>query len=157
MWVCECIFECFYKRHILCVSSALLPRGERGRGIVSTSSHFIYRQWNFNWVNMSCTWAAASGRAQLWIRCGYRTYIWALIILGIPKRRKGTLQQSCSLNWFIARLNFFRLIYRISILISLLSKWEYMSHASSSGLKARVALLSPVGRFGVCEFTISLT
>lgn len=50
-------------------------------------------------------------------------YITALIILGIPKRRKGNLQQSCSLNWFIARLHFFRLIYRISILISLLSKW----------------------------------
>lgn len=23
-------------------------------GNVATSSHFIYRQWNFNWVNMSC-------------------------------------------------------------------------------------------------------
>lgn len=65
--MCECIFECFYKRHMLCVSSAMLPRGEWGGGggmYLQAATSFIA---NGILIELTCRVheAAASGRAQL--------------------------------------------------------------------------------------------
>lgn len=136
------IFECFYKRHIVCLllcrcrcCSSLVP------GNVATSSHFIYRQWNFNWVNMSCKcdadWACSCESVNRRIRGtkeGGTTWdnvaARSRMIYAVHATK---LRQS---NWFPLEDTLVICIDHLSINIRVLSRTvelAAMPHASSSG------------------------